>query len=366
MKITQCEIILYKTSQEAQKYYQLQCERYKTIKKFAFILHDKDINVDGTPKKEHIHLLLYFGQSFDTDNLLNWFKHVDLKDNQIEKIKTNWITALEYLTHTNDDTKYQYDINDITSNFNIEKELSEKKRTNNARKLIQQYSNLEIGFKKMYSQLNPSDRMKLQRDIKLANEVRMLNVNLRSDRDMKVAYVYGPTGSGKTTFAKKYCDLLEHDYFISGSSNDTLDGYMGEEVIVLDDLRADSFKFHNLLKFLDNHTSSMVKSRYYNKAIDCKWIIITSIKPIEELYANQTNEDLLQLYRRINFYITIDKETGIVYERELDEDKTKLTKKLVLTKPKKMAINMIEIFLNFRSKMRNRKSMNDYILEKKA
>ena len=183
---------------------------------------------------------------------------------------------------------------------------------------------------------------------------------------MKVAYVYGPTGSGKTTFAKKYCDLLEHDYFVSGSSNDTLDGYMGEEVIILDDLRADSFKFHNLLKFLDNHTSSMVKSRYYNKAIDCKWIIVTSIKPIDELYRNQTNEDLLQLYRRINYYITIEKDTGKLYERQLDEEKTKLKGELVLSKPKLMSMNMMDIFLNFKTKLNNRKSMNDYIVAKKA
>ena len=364
MKLTMCELVLYKI--DAIGYYKMQCERYKTIKKYAMILHDKDVDDKGEPKKPHIHLMLYFGQSFDTDNLLKWFEHVDLKENQIEKIKINWVSALEYLTHKNDDTKYQYDSNDIIANFNVEKEIAEKKRNNNAKLLIQQYSNLEIGFKKMYTQLSPSDKIKLNRDIKLANEVRMLNVNMRSDRDMKVAYVYGQTGSGKTTFAKKYCELLDHDYFVSGSSNDTLDGYMGEEVIILDDLRADSFKFHNLLKFLDNHTSSMVKSRYYNKAIDCKWIIITSIKPIDELYRNQTNEDLLQLYRRINYYITIEKETGKLYERQLDEEKTKLKKQLVLSKPKLMSMNMMEIFLNFKTKLNNRKSMNDYIVAKKA
>lgn len=364
MKLTQCELILYKVSGEAQNYYKVQCERYKSIKKYAFILHDKDINVDGTPKKPHIHLLLHFGTAFDTDNLLKWFQHVELKDNQIEKIKTNWVSALEYLTHMNDDTKYQYDLQDITSNFNIEKELAEKKRTNNARKLIEQYSNLEIGFKKMYTQLSASDKIKLNRNIKVANEIRMLNVNLRNDRDMKVAYIYGKTGIGKTTFAKKYCELLEHDYFVSGSSNDTLDGYMGEEVIILDDLRADSFKFHTLLKFLDNHTSSMVKSRYYNKAIDCKWIIITSIKPIEQLYENQTNEDLIQLYRRINYYITIDDKTGMIYEKMLDLPKTMEKQRLTLTKPKLLHMNMFDILKKLRHKNNYQKSMNDYITKK--
>ena len=86
MKLTQCELILYKVSGEAQNYYKVQCERYKSIKKYAFILHDKDKNLDGTPKKPHIHLLLHFGTAFDTDNLLKWFQHVDLKDNQIKEL----------------------------------------------------------------------------------------------------------------------------------------------------------------------------------------------------------------------------------------------------------------------------------------
>ena len=73
-----------------------------------------------------------------------------------------------------------------------------------------------------------------------------------------------------------------------------------------------------------------------------------------------------RLYRRINYYITIEKETGKLYERQLDEEKTKLKKQLVLSKPKLMSMNMMEIFLNFKTKLNNRKSMNDYIVAKKA
>ena len=32
MKLTQCELVLYKVSGEAQNYYKVQCERYKSIK----------------------------------------------------------------------------------------------------------------------------------------------------------------------------------------------------------------------------------------------------------------------------------------------------------------------------------------------
>ena len=39
-----------------------------------------------------------------------------------------------------------------------------------------------------------------------------------------------------------------------------------EDVLILDDLRDSDFKFTDLLKILDNHTKSTVKSRYHNKA----------------------------------------------------------------------------------------------------
>ena len=47
--------------------------------------------------------------------------------------------------------------------------------------------------------------------------------------------------------------------------------------LILDDLRPSCIGLSDLLKMLDNHTSSSVKSRYYNKVLECKLIIITSI-----------------------------------------------------------------------------------------
>lgn len=124
------------------------------------------------------------------------------------------------------------------------------------------------------------------------------------DRNLEVVYITGASGTGKTTAAKWLAEKLHYDYFVSGSGDDVLDGYDKEECIILDDYRASVMSFSELLKFLDNHTNSSVKSRFKNKDISmCKLIVITSIYPPQQLYVNisrsENQEPLEQLMRRL-------------------------------------------------------------------
>lgn len=133
---------------------------------------------------------------------------------------------------------------------------------------------------------------------------------------MNVIFISGCSGSGKTTYAKMMCDNQNYSYFISSSSNDPFDGYAGQDAIILDDLRGSSFTFADLLKITDNHTGSSVKSRYKNKWLECKLMIITSIMPIEEFYTNvfeSSSEPLIQFQRRCQTYIIMDNEFMDVY-----------------------------------------------------
>jgi hypothetical protein len=70
----------------------------------------------------------------------------------------------------------------------------------------------------------------------------------------------------------------------------------------------------DLLKMLDNHTGSLVKSRYKNKFLECRLVIITSIKTIDQLYAMfvEQDEPLEQLKRRCGTVITMTKSDIIV------------------------------------------------------
>jgi hypothetical protein len=79
----------------------------------------------------------------------------------------------------------------------------------------------------------------------------------------------------------------------------------------MDDMRGNSFSFSDLLKMLDNNTTSSVKSRYNNKSIcRCEVIYITSSIPLSQFYDNASNinESYKQLYRRVKNYIVLSKE----------------------------------------------------------
>lgn len=128
----------------------------------------------------------------------------------------------------------------------------------------------------------------------------------------QVVYVYGNAGVGKTTFAKKLAYRENMEIFISGSSNDPFEGYDGQEVIVLDDLRPSVFEWADLLKILDPHTFTLAKSRFHNKDLtNVKVIVITSpLSPAEfiEKVTKKGSEDVNQFYRRLAVAAHISKD----------------------------------------------------------
>jgi hypothetical protein len=62
----------------------------------------------------------------------------------------------------------------------------------------------------------------------------------------------------------------------------------------------------DLLKMLDNNTSSTVKSRYKNKVLECKLIIITTTLELDEFFKkvfSEQTETIVQLKRRCSIKI---------------------------------------------------------------
>jgi len=281
------------------------------IKDWAYIIHDKDIDKDGNIVRPHYHIAVRLKNPRKLKHICQWF---GVAPNFIEFGKGNYSDLLKYLIHENAPDKYQYSVKDVVANFDFEKEKNKKEGEERKEEII---NGIVSGIIREYNYSNYISAVeydKYRKSIDNAFKYRsdMLRAKFeRGDSGMECIFITGPSGSGKTTYAKKLSIDKGYSVFISSSSNDILDGYAGQDAIILDDMRPSSIGLADLLKMTDNHTASSVKSRYRNKVLECKLIIVTSILPIEEFYKNVMEvqkEPIVQLKRRFTVYIIMDKE----------------------------------------------------------
>ena len=274
-------------------------EGLKGSPKWAWILHDKDGG------EAHIHAWIEYEKKKNLAALVNELAVLKVPENNIEYAKSK-IGCLAYLTHSTDKskTKYQYDKSEIRSNFDIDAERAEEFRINPAlRAIYDKIESREINEWNLEQKLDMATCVKFDKEIKRAFDYMRKRYGMGADRNMQVIYVWGDSGCGKTTFAKWLAKENGMSFFVSSASNDILDGYRGEECIILDDLRADNMRLEEFLKLADNHTNSSVRSRYYNKSIaTCKMMIITCCKSPAMFYKDFENtqyEQTRQFFRRV-------------------------------------------------------------------
>lgn len=289
---------------------QATCKKYKTIKQWAYILHDKD------DTRAHYHIYLNFGSSScDTAMVAKWF---GIEENFIEKVKGRKSDMLLYLTHGNDTqkNKHQYDPSEVIANFDFETEIRNAK-------IIGDFEHYSYAQQLQYINTLPlGEKAKAFTQLKKLWELHCQCLTLNTDRNLKVVFICGKGGTGKTYYAKRLLTKLGYDYCISSSSNDPFQDYLGQKAIILDDLRDKSFSLEDLLKILDNNTSSSVHSRFVNKVFNGEVIVITSSVPLNYWYPDyrlSSFDTLDQLYRRISCYVGVTKETVTVYDGGVDE-----------------------------------------------
>lgn len=281
----------------------------KSIKQWAYILHDKD---DTEP---HYHIYLNFGKtSVEFSDVGSWF---GLDENFVNKVEGRKVDMLMYLTHGNagQEHKHQYSPKEVIANFDFESEIAVSKILGNFDQFsyaqqLEYVNSLAVDEKtRAHSQLDKLWKLHCQCLV------------LKPDRQIDVMFIQGKGGTGKTYYAKKLLSKMGYDFCVSSSSNDPFQDYMGQQAIILDDLRDKAFEFEDLLKLLDNNTASSVKSRFTNKVFNGKMIVITSTVPLSFWYygLRYNNMDTLQqLYRRISSYVVVEEEYVNVYS-DIDE-----------------------------------------------
>lgn len=296
------------------------------IKDYCYIIHDKDTYTDedekrnpdhksGELKPAHIHLLLRFetNQPQKLELVAKWF---NLKPNFVNKITGKWEDACLYQIHKNAPDKYQYTVEEVTANFDYQAFLDEAENGVNLKGILQDILDGNI---REYNKTLEIDGLTLiyhAREINEAFKIRSEYLQAtQKERNMECIFITGTSGCGKTTLAKKIADSKGLAYFVSSGSNDILDNFCQESVIIVDDVRPSCLGLSDLLKMLDPNTASSVKSRYKNKYLNCELIILTTVLDIDTFYNNvfsENDEPITQLKRRCGTYIKMDIENIFV------------------------------------------------------
>lgn len=138
-------------------------------------------------------------------------------------------------------------------------------------------------------------------------------------RNVKVTYVEGRTGTGKTHLA---IEQAKGDYFIADVSEKTsfpFNGYIGQKTLILDELRPGIFKPAELFRYLDKHRLDVNVKGGQFPAMWTQVIISTAcplqdwFKKDEDNYGQDNNRE--QFQRRIHEHYRAvvdesDQETG--------------------------------------------------------
>lgn len=343
---------------------QIFLDYFKSVQDYMWILHDKDEKNNLELKEPHIHLYLNFKGPVPIKNILNAClkcfgtnKAIDDKGNDIElpvirfnhleKIKGQFPGAVAcYCIHRNNPEKYQYLLSDIHSSYapsELEKtiDLSTKPEI-----LLKDIAHkIDNGIIRRYNideYLTIQEYARFKKSIESYFEYRNLKLSKKVDRKLEVYYFTGSAGTGKTTYAKLYCQEQNLSVFMSPSGSDILDGYLGQDVIILDDIRPGNFdSVEMLLKLTDNDTNSSVRSRFRNKSIyESQIIFFTSVLTPREFFSilrsrsgtgSSNNETSQQFFRRLsNVFEFVD---DMINVYSVSSDYRRLTKETSFENP---------------------------------
>lgn len=133
---------------------------------------------------------------------------------------------------------------------------------------------------------------------KSCQSVRMAEIHLsyfetKRDWKPKVRWFWGATGTGKSHTAHQ----MMEDPYVAMTSAKWWQGYDAHEEVIIDDMRKDFCKYHELLRMLDRY-AFQVECKGGSRQFVARHIIITSCFSPYTLY--DTREDIQQLIRRID------------------------------------------------------------------
>lgn len=331
--------------------------KYKTIKEWAYILHDEDVwsesdeqkssafnAVAGDKKPPHFHIVVNTVNNYiDVNILANWF---DIPANFIDipKGRGAFLDCVAYLTH--EDKKQQslgkhlYPDDKVNANFDFRQRLTER-----ADKKLKYGADLslknQVRYEVMYNgmtllQARAFDELNYLDDYKELYRLRLEWLNRQTPPETRMNfYIEGRGGIGKGLLSRALGrqlaktvnpDLTEDDEMIFeiGAGNSTFEGYDGQPVIIWNDKRAYELLSMlggrgNLFTVFDTHPTKVRQNVKYSSVNLCNTFnIVNSVESylgflngLAGEYKDKSGqvhhvEDKGQAYRRFPIIIPIN------------------------------------------------------------
>lgn len=351
---------------------------WNSLKSIALIFHDRDVTSDGALKGLHCHMILEFrnpvtitaleklkfpvGQSLNNQEMMFQSRNVEVSRSESGSYR--------YLTHTTDkammERKTRYEVQELLvaeygTDGSIEWKTGEDleiwyrnkiKGTVKPEKLEFNEALQEAYFKirhgELFDELEVEEFLQERFTEMQATELVVKNKKAIIDardmyqktifgemqekgRNLKTFYISGPSGIGKSRFAK---DLARRININNGKSKNSIytaptakDGktydfidseYKAQDVTIFDDIDATSFGFQEFLNVFDRDNITKISSRYTNKTWLSHYAIITKASPITDWmkrlakqsseYRENKKHQIVQVSRRVELCIDLDLE----------------------------------------------------------
>lgn len=318
--------------------------RYKTIKRYGYILHDKDTYNDeearegegklGDLKGKHWHAVIECNPALPISTISRWFG-VPAQYIDIPKGQGAFLDCIQYLTHENEEGKHIYSDEEVKANFDFRKELKEREENRLKygrdldKKERQRFDVLYCG--KTLRQCIADDKYLYMQDMEKLKKLRMEFIYNQDPPTTRINYyVCGKGGYGKDLLCKvlakslfRQYDKEDDIYFIVGSKGSLFEGYDGQPVIIWSDKRAVDLLQElggrgNVFNILDPHPTRARQNIKYSSINLCNVVnIINSVEPYTDFldglageYVDQKGnlhnaEDKAQSYRRFPIILPI-------------------------------------------------------------
>nr|BDF97691.1 replication-associated protein [Cressdnaviricota sp.] len=186
-------------------------------------------------------------------------------------------------------------INYIKKDGNILDEIGEIPRERGGCHTVEQLANIEDLRELHWNEYNTWKKIKADKE----NDIDIDDWK----KDIKVYYIQGPSGVGKTEKAKEIARENAEKYGkkinIVKFENGFWMGVGSAKIAIYDDFRDSHLKASEFINFID-YNKHIMNIKGGSKQNKYNLIIITSVQPIENIYSNMTDEPRKQWLRRVN------------------------------------------------------------------